>query len=98
VAHSDYGWPLSFATQWKSQRWIFHPGERPTAVVNPYASPGVSAGPDRIQWSRETDDPTVGRHLDLYWSPALVQIAGLQFVALGAAGLVVAFRRLRSRG
>jgi hypothetical protein len=65
---------------------------------SPYASPGVSAGPDRIQWSRETDDPTVGRHLDLYWSPALVQIAGLQFVALGAAGLVVAFRRLRSRG
>jgi hypothetical protein len=98
VAQWDYGWPLSFATQWKSQRWVFHPGERPAAVVNPYASPGVSAFQGRFQWSRPTDDPTVYRRLDLYWSSALIQIAGLQFVALGAAGLLVAFRRLRSRG
>ncbi|MHC4305985.1 MAG: hypothetical protein ACYS15_17095 [Planctomycetota bacterium] len=98
VAQWDYGWPLSFATLWESQRWVFHPGERPTAVVNPYASPGVSAFQDRIQWSRGTDDPTVYRHLDLCWSPALVQIAGLQFIALGCAGLLVAFRRLWLRG
>jgi len=96
VAQRYYGWPLSFATQWKSQRWVFHPDERPTAVVNPYAT-GVSAFEGVIQWSRATDDPTVYRHLDLYWSYTLVQIAGLQFVALGAAGLFVAFRRLRSR-
>ena len=98
VAQWDYGWPLGFFTVWDGQTWVVPPDEHPRPIVDSRRSRGVSAFEGRIQWSRGTDDPTVYRNLDLYWSCALVQIAGLQFVALGGAGLFVAFRRLRSRG
>ena len=97
VGQYTYGWPLMFMMVWDVQGYEFIPGQRPTAILDPYIRSGVQdfGSYGYIRW--HTRHGTIHRMTDIYWSQALAQLAGLQVVALGLVGLIAAVRWLRAR-
>ena len=88
VAHRSHGWPIPFVSVWHLQRYLCEPGEQPVAVVNRRFTPGIRNGGDYVQWARRTQDPTLNQFVEFSWSPALVQVAGLQLPSLALVGIV----------
>ncbi len=97
VSECTYGWPLMFMDIWDVQGYESIPGQRPTAILDPYIRSGFQdfGSYGYIRW--HTRHGMIHRITDIYWSQALAQLAGLQVVALGLVGLIAAVRWLRAR-
>ena len=58
----------------------------------------VYADFERIQWELPNDDPTVGTIVDITWPFVVVQMAAVQFAAVGLTFVVVLAVKRRRRG
>ena len=93
----EHGWPLPFLTVWDSQSYQCQPGQWPV-VLDANVQFDVYADFERIQWELPNDDPTVRTIVDITWPFVLVQMAALQFAAVGLTFVVVLAAKLRRRG
>ena len=93
----EHGWPLPFLTVWDSQSYQCQPGQWPV-VLDANVQFEVYADFERIQWELPNDDPTVRTIVDITWPFVLVQMAALQFAAVGLVFVVVWVVKLRRRG
>ncbi len=97
VGERTYGWPRMFMRVWDGQAYESIAGQRPTAILDPYIRSGVASFGSYGYFRWHTRHGTIHRMTDIYWGQALVQLAGLQVVALGLVGLIAAARWLRAR-